>query len=182
MKIKGSRGAHATLDLLGWPFRNDCKFFANIKAKLCKANKCVHVLRVCRKERYSWNEIDSLFNSIVLPNITYGLSVYGASNAEINVLEQFLDRCYKLCFISTQLNNRSLLQKQDKAIFKKVKQRDNHPLKVCLPQEKNNLTNNLRRKRYQRPKINTERYKNTFVNRLIFKYNLLWYFRSDICT
>ena len=70
---------------------------------------------------------------IVLPNITYGLSVYGAFDAEINVLQQFLDRCYKLHFISTQLNMRSLLQKQDKAIFKKVKQRDNHPLKVCLP-------------------------------------------------
>ena len=100
------------------------------------------------------------------------LSVYGASVAEINVLQQFLDRCYKLRFISTQLNIRSLLQKQDKAIFQKAKQHDNHPLKVCLPQEKNNLTYNLRRKSFQRPKINTERYKNTFVNRLIFKYNL----------
>ena len=101
------------------------------------------------------------------------LSVYGASVAEINVLQQFLDRCYKLRFISKQLNIRSLLQKQDKAIFQKGKQHDNHPLKVCLPQEKNNLTYNLRRKSFQRPKINTERYKNTFVNRLIFKYNLL---------
>ena len=67
------------------------------------------------------------------------LSFYGASVAEINVLQQFLDRCYKLRFISTQLNIRSLLQKQDKAIFQKAKQHDNHPLKVCLPQEKNNL-------------------------------------------
>ena len=124
---------HATLDLLGLTFQNDCKFSAHIKAKLFKANKCLHVLRICRKERYSQTEIDYLFYSIVLPNITYGLSVYGASDAEINVLQQFLDRCYKLRFISTQLNMRSLLQKQDKAIFKKVKQRDNHPLKVCLP-------------------------------------------------
>ena len=46
-----------------------------------------------------WTEIDYLFYSIVLPNITYGLSVYGASIAEINVLQQFLDRCYKLRFI-----------------------------------------------------------------------------------
>ncbi|CAH3160234.1 unnamed protein product, partial [Porites evermanni] len=30
------------------------------------------------------------------------------------------------------------------AIFQKAKQHDNHPLKVCLPQEKNNLTYNLR--------------------------------------
>ena len=102
--------------------------------------KCLHVLRVCRKERYSQTEIDYLFYSIVFPNITYGLSVYGASVAEINFLHQLLDRCYKLRFISTQLNIRSLLQKQDKAIFQKAKQHDNHPLKGCLPQEKKNLT------------------------------------------
>ena len=94
---------------------------------------------------------------------------HGASVAEINVLQQFLGRCYKLRFISTQLNIRSLLQKQDKAIF----QKEGRCLKVCLPPEKNNLTYNLRRKSFQRPKINTERYKNTFINRLIFKYNLL---------
>ena len=164
---------HATLDLLGLTFQNDCKFFAHIKAKLCKANKCLHVLRVCRKERYSQTEIDYFFYSIVLSNITYGLSVYDASDAEINVFQQLLDRCCKVRFISTQLNITSLPQKQDKAIFKKVKQRDNHPLKVCLPQEKSNLTYKLRLKSCQRPKINTERYKNTFINRLIFKYNLL---------
>ena len=61
----------------------------------------IHVLRVCRKERCSQKEIGYLFYrsySIVLANITYGPSVYGVSGAEINVLQQFLDRCYKLCF------------------------------------------------------------------------------------
>ena len=72
-------------------------------------------------------------------SVRHELSVYGACDTEINVLQQFLDRCYKLSFISTQLNIKSLLQKPDKVIFKKVKQCDNHPLKVCLPQEKNNF-------------------------------------------
>ena len=119
------------------------------------------------------------FYRTVLPNITYGLSVYSSSNGEITVLWQFLDRCYKLRFTFTQLNIRSLLQKQDKAILKKVKQRDNQPLKVCLPQEKNNLTYNRRCKSCQKPKINIKRFKNTFVNRLIFKYNFM-IFMSDI--
>ena len=61
----------------------------------------IHVLRVCRKERCSPTEIGYLFYgsySIVFANITSGLSVYGVSGAEINVLQQFLDRCHKLCF------------------------------------------------------------------------------------
>ena len=156
---------HATLDLLGLTFQNDCKFFAFVKAKLCKANKCLHVLRVCRKERYSQTEIDYLLYSVVLPNLR--------TTCFWCLHKQFLDRRCKLRFISTPLNIRSLLQKQDKVIFEKVKQRDNHPLKVFLPQEKNNFTYNLRRKSCQKPKINTERHNNTFVNRLILKYNLL---------
>ena len=107
-------------------------------AGICLSEPCKTLL---------WTEIDYLFYSIVLPNITYGLSVYGASD----VRQQFLDRCYNLSFISTQLSIRSLLQKQDKVIFQKANQHDNHPLKVCLPLEKNNLTYNLRRKSFQRP-------------------------------
>ena len=71
-----------------------------------------------------------------------------------------------------QLNTSSLVQKQDNTILKIVQQCDNHSLKVCSPQEKNNLTYNLGHKSCQWPKINTKRYKNTSVNRLIFKYNL----------
>lgn len=79
-----------------------------------------------------------------------------------------------------QLNISSLLQKQDNTILKIVQQCDNHTLKVCLPQEKNNLTYNLGHKSCQWPKINTKRYKNTSVNRLIFKYNLSWYFMLNV--
>ena len=111
---------HAVLDLLGLTFQNDCKFVAHTKAKLYKANKYLHVLS--RKMYKRAPQPDS----IVLPNITYGLSVYGASDAEITLLQQFLDRCFKLRFISTQLNIKLLLQIQDKAIFEKVKQRDSH--------------------------------------------------------
>ena len=53
--------------------------------------KCLHVLRVCRKERYSQIEIDYLFYSIVLPNLASGLSFHGASD---NVFQQLLDRCH----------------------------------------------------------------------------------------
>ena len=144
---------HSTLDLLGLTFQNDCKFFAYAKAKLTNVYTCWEYV-----EKNATARQKLTISSIVLLFLIYGLPVYGISNAEINVLQQFLDRCYKLRFISTQLNIRSLLQKQDKAIFEKVKQRDDHPLKVFLPQEKNNFTSNLRRKSCQKSKINTERY------------------------
>ena len=80
---------------------------------------------------------------------------------------------HHICEEVTEISQTNLHLKKIKRFFNKVKQRDNHPVKVCLLQEKNNLTYNLRGKSCHRPKINTECYKNTFVNRLIFKYNLL---------
>ena len=47
----------------------------------------VHLVRQGHESPYQpsktliWTEIDYLFYSTVLPNITYGLSVYGASDA-----------------------------------------------------------------------------------------------------
>ena len=46
----------------------------HVKNKLVKASKCFHVLRLLRKEGCGQKAFDHLFNSIVLPNITYGLS------------------------------------------------------------------------------------------------------------
>ena len=49
-------------------------------------------IKVLTKEGYSQAELDHLFSSIVLPSITYGLPVYGASEAELTAMQCFLDR------------------------------------------------------------------------------------------
>ena len=45
----------------------------------------VVVLRSLRKEGYSQLEIDHLLKSIVLPNLVYGLSAYGAFEAQLSI-------------------------------------------------------------------------------------------------
>ena len=44
-------------------------------------------------------QTDYLFYNIVLPNLTYGLSLYGASGTDLNIFQQFLDRCHNLRLI-----------------------------------------------------------------------------------
>ena len=56
-----------------------------------RTSQCLHVLRTLRKEQYNQAEIDLLFKAIVLPNLTYGLSVYGASEPDLNIVQTFLD-------------------------------------------------------------------------------------------
>ena len=57
-----------------------------------------------RKEGYTQAEFDNLFQCLVIPNLTYGLSVYGAVNAELTTVQCFLDRCYKRRYISKAVN------------------------------------------------------------------------------
>ena len=49
------------------------------------------VIRGLRKEGYGQKDADLLFKSIVL---TYGLSFYGASKADLVVMDCFLKRCH----------------------------------------------------------------------------------------
>ena len=65
------------LSVLGVTFHEDCRFTTHVRNKLIKANKFLFILRsrrVCLKQA----ELDYLFQSLVIPNLSYGLSVYGA--------------------------------------------------------------------------------------------------------
>ena len=86
-------------------------------AKLCEANKCLFIIRGLRGEGYRQDEINLLFKAIVLVKITYGLPVYGASEADLNIIQCFLKRCFKgLCEL---LDIRKLLEEKDRKKKKK---------------------------------------------------------------
>ena len=102
-------------------------------------------------------EIDHLFKSLVLPNFTYCLSVYGASEPELNIIQHFLDRCLKRRFVSCPVSMKDLLYIQDCKILKAITSVDNHPLRSNLPPKKEKKYN-LGKERCALPKVNTERF------------------------
>ena len=98
------------LIISGMIFETNCRFSSHVKIKLTKANKCLHVLRCLRKEGYNQQELHHLFISLVLPDLTYGLSVYGASEVELATVQAFLDRCCKRKFTLDTLDIRELMK------------------------------------------------------------------------
>ena len=92
----------------------------------------------------------------------------------LTVIQNFLDWCQKRRFISFPVSIEDLLNKQDRNILKKLISTDCHPLKDIIPVQKT-YVHNLWTKGCARPKINTQRFMNSFVNRLIFKLHLLWW-------
>ena len=92
-------------------FQCDSKFSTHVKNKLIKANKCLFILRSLRKEGYKQTEIDLLrsapdllFNTLVLPNISYALSLSAASESDLTPLQCFLDRCFKRKFTTKRIS------------------------------------------------------------------------------
>ena len=58
--------------------------------------------------------INHLFQSLVLPKISYGLPVYASSVSELNTVQEFLRRCLKRCFISYTIDIYYFLEKKKK--------------------------------------------------------------------
>ena len=88
------------VEILGVTFQCDSEFSVHAKNKLIKANKSLHILRTRSKEGYNQSEVDLLFNTIVLHNINYALSVFAASESDLTSVQCFLDRCFKRKYTS----------------------------------------------------------------------------------
>ena len=54
--------------------------------------------------------MDRFFNTVVLPNFTYGLAVYGASDSDLTAIQSFLNRSFKRKHISVKTDMRSILE------------------------------------------------------------------------
>ena len=157
------------LVVLGMTFQGNGRFTEHIKRKLFEANKGLYVLMSLRREGYNQVEIDHLFQSLVLPKISYGLPVYAASVPELNSVQQFLRRCHKRRYIFYAIDIYDLLEKTDRSISKKISCLPTHPPYNLLPRVKESS----KRPRTQTsllPCVNKERFKASFINKLYFKY------------
>ena len=131
--------------------------------------KCRYVLRSLRKEGYNQVEIDHLFQSLVLPKISYGFPVYVASVPELNTVQQFLRRCHKCRCISYAIDIYDLLEKTDRSISKKISFLPTHRQYYLLTKGKES-SKRLRTQTSLLPCVNTERFTASFINKPYFKY------------
>ena len=124
-----------------------------------------------RKEGFNEVEIDHLFQSLVLPKISYGLPVNAASVPELNTVQQFLRRCRKRHFISYALDIYDLLgkKKTDRSNSKKISFLPTHRQYNLLTKGKES-SKRLRTQTSLLPCVNTERFKASFINKPYFKY------------
>ena len=128
------------------------------------------MIRCFRKEGYQQPDVDYVFRSIVLPKLTYGQPVYAFSKPELTKVQNFLQRCFKRKYISSQIDIYNVLEEVDRSLFKKISSMPCHPLYPSVPKTKESSAR-LRVPSSQLPRVNAQRLKNSFFfNRLFFKY------------
>ena len=76
-----------------------------------------------------------------------------------------------LMYTSKPVSVYDFLERQDRKIFRKVSNAKGHPLLSIMPRFEPS-SYNLRKETCFKPKINTMRFKNSFINCLIFKCEL----------
>ena len=92
-------------------------------------------------------------------------------SSDLTVIQNFLDRCFKRKYTSKRMDIRELLEKADKKLFKVRSVDPDCPLSNVIPKKKETKYH-LRKESAHRSEIKTDRFRNVFVNRLIFRYNL----------
>ena len=97
--------------------------------------------------------------------------MHEAIDSDLTVIQNFIDKCFKSKYTSQRMDIRELLEKTDKKILKVRSMDPDCTLSNIIPKKKKTKYQ-LRNKSAHRPDIETDRFKNVFVNRLIFKYNL----------
>ena len=159
------------LKVLGVTLQSSHRFNEHIKVKLQEANKCLYVIRCLRKEGYQQPDVNYVFRSIVLPKLTYGLPVYASSIPELIRVQNFLQRCFKRKYVSYRIDVYGVSEEVDHSLFKKISGMPGHPLYPSVPKMKESSAC-LRVPSSQLPRVNTQCCKNSFFNRLFFKYRV----------
>jgi hypothetical protein len=86
-------------------------------------------------------------------------------------IENYLTKRYKRKYIRKKIDVQELLEKQDRKTFGKVERLEQHPLRNLFPKYKNTKYK-LRNRSSYKSKITTDRFKNSYINSLVFKHNL----------
>ena len=115
-----------------------------------------------------YREIRVLFNSLVMSVFLYGNEVWGAAYQRkyLDRIDRFLKRAHRFGFVTKKTTILDLIKDRDSKLFKNLI-RDDHILHDLLPLKRKRV---LRERKHDFifPRVRTERFKQSFLNRCIF--------------
>ena len=160
------------LKLLGVSFQDDPNCWdIHVDNLLSKAGRRMYILRVCKSYGYSKNHLNKLFETLILSLFYYGIEVWGSALLKkyLERIDQFFRRAYRYGYVLKEYKMSELIEERDKTLFNKIVNDPDHVLYDLLPVKRLRVLRE-RGHPFILPKIKTERFKRTFLNRCLFDY------------
>lgn len=158
------------LKLLGVTFNQDLtNWDTHIDSLLHKASSRLYILRVCKFYGYSLDELSTLFNSLILSLFMYAIEVWGGAfeSKYIKRIDSFLKRAFKFGFTNNYIPFKTIIKNSDLKLWNNITKNCNHCLHNLLPEKRTRKLRN-REHNYILPRVCTERFKRSFINRCLF--------------
>ena len=158
--------------MLGVTFNQDpCNWDTHFDLLLHKASSRLYIIRVCKFYDNSQEELTAFFNSLIMSLFLYAIEVWGSALEcqYLSPIDKFCERAYKYGYLLNFTFIKDILRARDKLLWEQITKDCDHCLRDLLPMQRRRSLRS-RGHNYILPRIRTERFKRTFINRCLFSF------------
>ena len=143
----------------------------HINYLLSKASSRLYILRICKYYGYTIENLDLLFQSLILSVFIYAIEVWGCAfySKCLSRIYKLFVRCYKLGYCLKQHSILDILRDRDMKLWRRISS-INTALRDLLPPQRTRQWR-TRSHNYILPRVQTSRFKSGFINRCLFNSN-----------
>ena len=129
------------LKLLGVTFseHGSCNWGTHFDHILSKASSCtrLYILRVCKYYGYSKEELNILFDSLIMSLFTYAIEIWACAYEGKHIVQKdkFCERAEKYGYTNKRISIGDIIRNRDRQLWEKITT-ENHCLNSLLPNKR----------------------------------------------
>lgn len=155
-----------SVPILGIRFQTNCSFRLHRKKLLATLRSHLYIIRDLKHNNKTQKEIDTVFNSLIVSKVRYGISTYASDIKSLDKIHAFLIRCHEKGYTSIRHSAHSILEQEDLRLTQNILHNPRHPLHDYIA--RNTKHRHTRQGfRNTRPVTKTLAFHRTFCNRIL---------------
>ena len=152
--------------ILGLVFQSDCSFRNHGRRLISELRKLLYILRDLKLQKVSMDDIQLVFDSLIISRIRYGLSVYGSDYFTLKKINVFLEKCFSKNYCSQHYDVFHLRHLEDQRNLRNILRNPNHPLFSYISSFRKDRSTRHDFK-FVRPYVRTKAFHHAFCNRVL---------------
>ena len=124
------------LEILGTILQeNPCNLDIHFHKLISKASSRMYIIKVCKFYGMSREQLDLLFDSLIMSVLTYGVELWGCAyyNKYLCQIDKLVGRARKYGYTSKSYSIKDIIRSRNKKLWDKVTSDANNPLHELLP-------------------------------------------------